>query len=68
MVHFGRSNFLRKSLSRLEIRVEKQIRTVGLGKSRSMTKQALGQGLNAAVFGHCLGRVSALWGEVVDDH
>ena len=41
MVNFGRSNFLRKGLSRFENRVEKQIWSVELGEPGSMTKRAL---------------------------
>ena len=44
-----------KGLSRLENCVEKQIRSVGLGGSGSMTTQALGQGLNDAMLPTLLG-------------
>ena len=61
MMNFGRSNFFVKGLSRLENCVEKQIRSVGLGGSGSMTTQALGQGLNVAMLPPFLGaRLNAL--------
>lgn len=54
-MNFGRSNFSRKGLSRFENRVEKQMRSEGLGESGSMTIQALG-------------RARTLWDELVEDH
>ncbi len=54
-MNFGRSNFSRKGLSRFENRVEKQMRSEGLGESGSMTIQALGRG-------------RTLWDELVEDH
>ena len=48
-MNFGRRDFSRKGLSRFENRVEKQMRSEGLGESGSMTMQALGRVLNVSM-------------------